>query len=37
MLLLYEIEPSRLAPTVFPVALDEMVKMFEKADRIIVY
>ncbi len=37
MLWLYEIEPSRLAPTVFPVSLDEMVKLFEGADCIIVY
>lgn len=37
MMLLYEIDPTRLAEPVIPVSLDEMVRLFETADRIIVY
>lgn len=37
MMLLYELDPLRLAPTVTPISLKEMVALFEQADRTIVY
>lgn len=37
MLRLYEIEPPRLAAAVTPISLREMITLFERADRIIVY
>ncbi len=37
MMLLYKIDPVRVAPTVTPVPLDRMVQLFASADRVIVY
>lgn len=37
MMHLYEIHPLRLAPGINPISLKEMVALFERADRIIVY
>ena len=37
MMLLYQIDPARVAPAVTPVALDRMVQLFAEADRVIVY
>lgn len=37
MMLLYKIDPERVAEPVVPVSLKEMVRLFESADRIIVY
>ena len=37
MMLLYKIEPVRVASAVTPVELDRMVQLFTEADRIIVY
>ena len=37
MLLLYQIDPARVASTVTPVPLDRMVQLFASADRLIVY
>lgn len=37
MMLLYEIDPLRLPAAVNPISLQEMVALFERADRIIVY
>lgn len=37
MMLLYQIDPSRVAPVVTPVPLDRIVQLFDSADRIIVY
>ena len=37
MMLLYNIDPSRVASAVTPIPLDRMVQLFESADRIIVY
>ncbi len=37
MLLLYKIDPTRVAPAVTPVPLDRMVQIFTSADRVIVY
>ncbi len=37
MILLYRIEPARVASAVRPVPLDRMVRSFTEADRIIVY
>lgn len=37
MMLLYRIEPARVASAVTPVPLDRMVQLFTEADRIIVY
>jgi hypothetical protein len=37
MMLLYKIEPARVASAVTPVQLDRMVQLFTEADRIIVY
>lgn len=37
MMLLYEIDPARVASAVTPVPLDRMVQLFTGADRIIVY
>lgn len=37
MMLLYKIDPARVASTVTPLPLDRMVQLFTEADRIIVY
>lgn len=37
MLLLYQIDPERVAASVTPIPLDKMVQLFEAADRSIVY
>ena len=37
MMLLYQIDPSRVASAVTPVPLDRMVQLFQSAGRIIVY
>jgi len=37
MMLLYKIDPARVASTVSPVSLDRMVQLFSSSDRIIVY
>ncbi|HKN32804.1 MAG TPA: hypothetical protein VJX16_06120 [Terriglobales bacterium] len=37
MMLLYQIDPARVASSVTPVPLDRMVQLFDSADRIIVY
>lgn len=37
MMLLYKIDPGRIADAVQPVTLDRMIQLFEAADRIIVY
>ena len=37
MMLLYKIDPARIASAVTPVPLDRMVQLFTEADRIIVY
>jgi hypothetical protein len=37
MMLLYKIDPARVAPAVMPIPLDRMVHLFNEADRIIVY
>lgn len=37
MMLLYKIDPARVASAVTPVPLDRMVQLFTEADRIIVY
>ena len=37
MMLLYKIDPARVASSVTPIPLDRMVQLFEAADRIIVY
>lgn len=37
MMLLYKIDPARVAPAVTPIPLDQMVQLFRDADRIIVY
>jgi hypothetical protein len=37
MMLLYKIDPARIASSVTPIGLAEMVKLFDSADRIIVY
>lgn len=37
MMLLYKIDPARVASSVTPVPLDRMVQLFTSADRIIVY
>ncbi len=37
MLLLYKIDPARVAPAVTPILLPKMVQLFEVADRIVVY
>lgn len=37
MMLLYKIDPARVASVVTPVPLDKMVELFASADRIIVY
>lgn len=37
MMLLYQIDPSRVTAAVTPVPLDRMVQLFQSADRIIVY
>lgn len=37
MLLLYDIDPLRVAAAVNPISLREMVALFERAERIIVY
>ncbi len=37
MMLLYHIDPLRLAPAVNPISLQEMIALFQRADRIIVY
>jgi len=36
-MLLYQIDPARLASSVTPIPLDRMVQLFDSADRIIVY
>lgn len=37
MMLLYNIDPTRVAPAVTPIPLDRMVRLFSEADRTIVY
>lgn len=37
MMLLYNIDPARVADSVTPVPLAKMVELFEAADRILVY
>lgn len=37
MMLLYNIDPDRVAEPVVPVSLKEMIHLFESADRVIVY
>src|SRR2546428_11727989 len=37
MMLLYQIDPARVASSVMPIPLDRMVQFFDSADRIIVY
>lgn len=37
MMLLYKIDPARIAAAVTPIPLDRMVQLFDSADRIIVY
>jgi len=37
MMLLYKIDPSRVASSVIPIPLDRMVQLFDSSDRIIVY
>lgn len=37
MMLLYKIDPARVAPFVAPIPLEKMVQLFETADRVIVY
>ena len=37
MMLLYKIDPVRVASSVTPIPLEQMVKLFTSADRIIVY
>ncbi len=37
MMLLYKIDPVRIAPVVTPIPLDRMVELLTEADRVIVY
>jgi hypothetical protein len=37
MMLLYKIDPARVASAVTPIPLDRMVQLFDSADRLIVY
>lgn len=37
MMLLYKIDPARVAPAVRPIPLERMVQLFAEADRIVVY
>ncbi len=37
MILLYNIDPSRIASTVTPIPLSQMVQLFMSADQVIVY
>jgi predicted peroxiredoxin len=37
MMLLYEVDPARIASAVTPVGLDRMVQLFAEVDRVIVY
>ena len=37
MMLLYKIDPMRVASSIKPIPLEEMVRVFEGADRIVVY
>ncbi len=37
MMLLYNIDPARVAAAVTPIPLDRMVQLFSEADRVIVY
>lgn len=37
MMLLYQVDPERVAPSVTPVPLEKMVQLLEAADRIIAY
>ncbi|MFQ5991859.1 MAG: hypothetical protein ACE5NA_05420 [Nitrospiraceae bacterium] len=37
MMLLYQIDPERVDPVVTPISLDRMMRLFEWADRTIVY
>lgn len=37
MMLLYKIDPDRIARAVEPVTLDQMIQLFKVADRVIVY
>ena len=37
MMLLYKIDPARVASSVTPIPLEKMVRLFEVADRTIVY
>ncbi len=37
MMLLYKIDPARVASAVAPIPLDRMVQLFSEADRVVVY
>jgi hypothetical protein len=37
MMLLYKIDPARVASAVTPIPLEPIVQLFDSADRIIVY
>ncbi len=37
MMLLYKIDPARVAPAVTPIPLEHIVQLFGEADRIVVY
>jgi hypothetical protein len=37
MMLLYKIDPARVASSVTPIPLEKMVGLFASADRVIVY
>jgi hypothetical protein len=37
MMVLYQIDPARVASSVMPIPLDRMVQLFDSADRLIVY
>jgi hypothetical protein len=37
MMLLYKIDPARVAGAVTPIPLDRIVQLFSGADRVIVY
>jgi hypothetical protein len=37
MMMLYKIDPARIASAVMPIPLQRMVQLFDEADRVIVY
>jgi len=37
MMLLYKIDPARVAASITPIPLPRMVQLFEAAERIVVY